>query len=764
MNELTNKKQRLVESLGDVALLEAVEGQPRRIKAIGITADIVNGNQRRYPASVLETAVEEARAHLNETLGQGQLRGRAAQLLGEPEHPSSKSGRANILETVVKWDSISFDGQSVLVEGVILPTSKGRDVIVLLEGGVKIPVSQRAYGNSKIIKEGGRKIEEVTELHITGYDLVVEASDPVAAIIESKQEEHNQMDPEEIRKYIQDHPELFDEAVKAQVAKIEHASAAQIKDLEEKVSQAQAAAEKAQAALDEQERAKAVATAVDEALADLPYSEPANALFADTLRAGQFATVDAVKTFAESLRREFDKRAADDKLAQMGFAPKSKVDVKGPVIETELGIPEYATVSFELTEAIRGVEHRARRDLRKPKTVNEEFTAKYLKKFDEQYRGKLIREMQLFQEAEQSTDLDLPYSVSRAIIAEAFPQLVAIGLFDFAMSDGAQTANLWYETFAGEAGLDNLLVLPEAVVSDEGDWVALANKRITPGSMIVQPQGGGVAFVEGTDYVVDYGDGRFFTITAANGGTIGNATPLDVIYAYTAIRKGEMQPIERAKLTLAHKSITLTADRLATEISREAVVFSRATLGYDATARTLSSLVRQIARKIDQGVIWEALSAALLVPNNSGGTWNSAMDPISEFVQKAGAAKVKVANRYYEPTGMLLSLTRADTIANWDGFTAAGQRPDADLNAEGYIGRMKGLPVFQSTEMSDAYALVANRELVMHRVGQTMQIFGPFPSYDIATGKLIAANQYYAEEFNGTDAPVPEKGSYVAIT
>jgi hypothetical protein len=123
---------------------------------------------------------------------------------------------------------------------------------------------------------------------------------------------------------------------------------------------------------------------------------------------------------------------------------------------------------------------------------------------------------------------------------------------------------------------------------------------------------------------------------------------------------------------------------------------------------------------------------------------------------------VKVANRYSEPPALLLSLTNSDRVANWEGFTTAGKRPDADLSANGYVGRLKGLPVFETTEFSDSYVLVLNRQVVIHRVYQPLQLLGPFPSYD-ANRKLLAADQYYAEEFNGSDCPVPEKAAYVKV-
>jgi hypothetical protein len=61
---------------------------------------------------------------------------------------------------------------------------------------------------------------------------------------------------------------------------------------------------------------------------------------------------------------------------------------------------------------------------------------------------------------------------------------------------------------------------------------------------------------------------------------------------------------------------------------------------------------------------------------------------------------------------------------------------------------------------------VGNRELVQHRVLEPMTIKGPYPTYDIAggTGLLIAADQYYVEEFNSTNGLVPEKGAWIPVT
>jgi hypothetical protein len=327
-------------------------------------------------------------------------------------------------------------------------------------------------------------------------------------------------------------------------------------------------------------------------------------------------------------------------------------------------------------------------------------------------------------------------------------------------------SRIYYEDYSGESGSYESVSDESVTVVALDTWYDLDYKRVRPGSVTVTNSGGDTTYVEGTDYVIDYGNGR---VRALTGGSISAADVIKVDYTYDAIRLGEMEAIERAKMTLTYKTLEIEADRLATQISSEAIVFARSQLGWDATGRTLSGLVRKIRELIDQHLLWRGLSAALTVANNSGGTWSATPaggdtydENLDKLIRYIGVAKVKVANRYYDPNFILTSKTNGDLLSNSKLFSAAGKRPDMDINAAGYVGRIKGLPVFESTQFSDAYILVGNRELVMHRIFKPMILKGPFPSY--SDGQLVAADQYYAEEYNGTDAPVPEKGSYVILS
>lgn len=751
--ESRGRGQRFTETIEQVlTLTEAAGAGGRKVRAVGITADVVNGNGRRYPRAVLADAVAKLNGHLHESNGQGNLLA-----TGEVEHPADKGGRPNLLETVVKWNAASLDTRGrVLLEGVIVPTSKGKDIATLIEHGIPAGVSMRGYGEFNLIQESGATIQEVIELTIKGFDLVAQPSDPNGQVLESRtthQEEKKTMNVEELLKLLKEQPHMLKAVMESlnladQKALTEALGVEDLSKLKAAIDEGRKAGEE----LKRRQTEEAIAQAVTEACKSLPYGE-LNAEFVEAVRAAKPADAAAVTALVETKRKEWDGIFAKTKLAAMG---KSGVQVLGPVFERETGQPEFTRAAYALNESLVKSGEGHRRVVVKGESPAELLTVRMLERFDKLYQARLIQEARSFEEAEQTSDLNLPYSVSRMLIEQAYPELVAANVYDFGVADSSPT-RIYFEAYAGESGAAPA-VTDEVVTADHGVWVAMAKKRQRPGTVVVTDSGGTTTYVEGTDYVIDYEDGALMALAA---GSITDGQSLKVDYTYDAFRLGEMQAIQRAKNTLTYTTLEMIADRLATQISREAIVFSRSQMNYDAVTRTLGNLARLVRRKIDKDVLYKGLAASLRQASNSGGTWTAASDPVAQFVEKIGVAKVKVYNRNYVPTSILMSVTNADRLSNWDGFTREGF-PNAMLTAAGFAGSIKGLPIFASTEYTDSYAQAVNRELVAHRVYQPMQIFGPFPSYD-SNGNLIGADQYYNEEFNGSVVPVIEKTAHVVI-
>lgn len=734
------KGRRLTETIEQTILAEgttdAKGGRP--VRAVGITADVVNGNGRRYPRAVLAEAVARLNAHLHESNGQGAL-----VATGEAEHPTDKGGRTNILETIVKWTAASLDASGrVLLEGVILPTSKGKDMVVLIEAGVPVGVSMRGYGELQTIREQGMKIDEVRELIIRGFDFVQQPSDPNGAVTEAQANASKQED----KQVTEEEKKALEEANRKAQADL-----AEAQKVQETMTAQLAEAQKAQAELAALKHAEAVSKAITEATKDLKYGDDMNRLFVAAVEALAPATPEAVKPIVEAKIREYDAMASAAVLASKG---KSSITQIGSVFEKQTGQPEFARAAVELSESLVKSGQGNRFSDERKETPAGRFALAVLERFDKIHGQKLLVESRAFEEAEQTSDLNLPYTVARMLIEQAYPELIAANVYDFGVTDMAP-ARIYYEAYDGESGSSATLT-NEAMTASTSDFVNLAHPRVRPGTVVITNSGATVTYVEGTDYVVDYETGGVLAIA-----TITNGQSILVDYTYDAIRKGEMQEIERMKNTLTYTQLDIAADRLAMEISHEAIVFSRSQLGYEAVNRTLGNLWRIVQRKIDQQILYKGLAAALRQSSNSGGTWASSSDSLDLLVKYLGIAKTKVYNRFYVPDAMIMSVTNADRLSNWDGFKVTGFS-NALINAAGFAGSVKGLPIFASPEYPDGYAQVVNKELVAHRIFQPMTFKGPFPSF--SNGKLVASEQYYAEEYNGSLVPVKEKTALIKIT
>ena len=501
---------------------------------------------------------------------------------------------------------------------------------------------------------------------------------------------------------------------------------------------------------------KEVADAIAAETASLPYDGQIKEAFMRGVQHANLESAADVKAFVEARRSEFDAIVAAARVQQRGG-----VKVLGAVIETAGGVPEYAAVAGMFQEQLR------RRGLGNPVNPKRDeskaglFAAKYLASFDKAYQTQLLHEsteMARLQEAMATSDLNLPYSVMRTVIAEAVPMLVAANVFDVDTVEGSPT-RLYFENYAAESGTA-VAISNEDVTAAEGAWVDLDNKRIRPGTVNVTLDTVGTQYVEYTDYLIDYANGRLYTLAA---GSIADSASLDVDYTYEKVRGGENQPIQRGKGQLTYETITLAADRLAALISDEAIAFSATQMNWDAATRTISMLIREIREYIDVGIFRLAVAQAI-ISGNSGGSWTASGKDWDDLVEKLGVAKVAVENDYYAPSAFVASKTNAERISNWTGLTEMGF-PDAILGAAGFANlQVKGLPVFSTTAMPDNVILVAHPELVQHRVlaSRPMELKGPFQGRD-GDGLLLPSQEWFVQEYNATFSHIANKGGYVVV-
>lgn len=136
------------------------------VEGITLQAEILNGNQRIYPKSVLSRAVNE---HVKESLERNRS-------VGELEHPTTRMGEINPDNISHKFLSIKESGNNYITKSVLLNTPKGRIAQSLAEEGFKFSISSRGLGNIK--ESNNKKIVNEYKIVTFGDLLVNEPSGP----------------------------------------------------------------------------------------------------------------------------------------------------------------------------------------------------------------------------------------------------------------------------------------------------------------------------------------------------------------------------------------------------------------------------------------------------------------------------------------------------------------------------------------------------------------------------------------------------------
>ena len=167
-------KEHLSFDRAGMEVLSEGEGSKKNLymKGIFIQGGVKNANERVYPVSEIENAVNT----LNEQITGGYS------VVGEVDHPDDL--KINLDRVSHMITSMWMDGPNGFGKLKILPTPMGQLVTTMLESGVKLGVSSRGSGN--VNDMDGR----VSDFEIITVDVVAQPSAPNAypkAIYESLQ-------------------------------------------------------------------------------------------------------------------------------------------------------------------------------------------------------------------------------------------------------------------------------------------------------------------------------------------------------------------------------------------------------------------------------------------------------------------------------------------------------------------------------------------------------------------------------------------------
>jgi hypothetical protein len=151
-----DRAQMVVESEGDGSL------KTLYMKGIFIQGGVKNANERVYPVSEIESAVETLNTQIQEGYS----------VLGEVDHPDDL--KINLDRVSHMITQMWMDGANGFGKLKILPTPMGQLVSTMLESGVKLGVSSRGSGN---VDDATGK---VSDFEIVTVDIVAQPSAPNA--------------------------------------------------------------------------------------------------------------------------------------------------------------------------------------------------------------------------------------------------------------------------------------------------------------------------------------------------------------------------------------------------------------------------------------------------------------------------------------------------------------------------------------------------------------------------------------------------------
>lgn len=150
---------------------EAVQsGGPIVLNGVFQEAGTLNQNGRIYPKEILEREVTKFQQLIEEN--------RAYGALDHPESSIIELSNAAVLIKELMWEGNQVNGKLQ-----VLNTSKGKDLIAILESGGSVGTSSRAFGSTRRSNEGHEVVNE--DLSLITFDIVANPSVTKAILNES---------------------------------------------------------------------------------------------------------------------------------------------------------------------------------------------------------------------------------------------------------------------------------------------------------------------------------------------------------------------------------------------------------------------------------------------------------------------------------------------------------------------------------------------------------------------------------------------------
>lgn len=292
-------------------VLEKLENGTIRFEAVVAEADFINGNRRMYPLAVLALAFEAYNQRLVEL---------SALDVGTVDHPEDPFS-VSISDLGIIWENFRFEGTSVIGTGLVVGTTRGKDLAVLLEAGVRVGFSTRGIFDweERVIEDRLIRVAQSC-IELEGVDAVVRPSVKHARSRKVMKEEEEQMDKEERAKLEQERDTAASRATEAE-GKVSGLEARLLKAEQErdalKVNADKYAAERAKVELE---------TKLTELTSEHRFAE---SIRNQVKLLGDVVNLENVETIVNTVKGLVEDIAVSASVAERSAEPKGKTDNEG---------------------------------------------------------------------------------------------------------------------------------------------------------------------------------------------------------------------------------------------------------------------------------------------------------------------------------------------------------------------------------------------------------------------------------------------------
>jgi len=140
---------------------------------------------------------------------------------------------------------------------------------------------------------------------------------------------------------------------------------------------------------------------------------------------------------------------------------------------------------------------------------------------------------------------------------------------------------------------------------------------------------------------------------------------------------------------------------------------------------------------------------------------------LNKLLQAFGTVKATMSSqRFVKPDFSLMSASLHNEITNAELFSANAKRNDADINSQGDLGPVKGIPGYETNapniHLGDERIILGQRGVASYTIAKPWSM-GDMVEARNSNGQLIGAKECYGEEYNALHVPAPLRNRFMSV-